>query len=73
MKKYGIVTGYNGCWGTIKGVDNIDYSFIKEDLVQKEENLIVNEQVEFEPQIIKKSDFNFYRANYVKIIQKDEK
>lgn len=71
MKKYGIVTSYNGCWGIIKGVDNIDYSFIKEDLVQKEENLIVNEQVEFEPQIIKKSDFNFYRANYVKIIQLD--
>lgn len=70
MKNYGVVTKYNGLSGNIKGIDAIDYKFLKEDLVQKEETFEVNKHVEFEPQIIEKPDFTFYRANYVKTLQK---
>lgn len=70
MKNYGIVSEYNGYFGTIKGIDNIDYKFIKEDLLEDTEKNVVNKFVEFEPQIIKKTDFNFYRANYIKFFQK---
>ena len=72
MKNYGIVTEYNGFSGTIKGIDAIDYKFLKEDLVKKEVNFDLNPHVEFEPQIIKKIDFTFYRANYVKTLQKKQ-
>ena len=56
MKNYGIVSEYNGYFGTIKGIDNIDYKFIKEDLLEDTEKNVVNKFVEFEPQIIKKTD-----------------
>lgn len=72
MKNYGIVTDYNGFFGNIKGVDAIDYKFLKEDLVQKEECFDINKHVEFEPQVIEKPDFTFYRANYVKTLQKKQ-
>ena len=70
MKNYGIITEYDGFVGNIKGIDAIDYKFLKEDLIQKEENFKLNKHVEFETQIIQKSDFTFYRANYVKILKK---
>lgn len=72
MKNYGIVTEYNGYSGNIKGVDANNYKFLKEDLVQKEELFELSKFVEFEPQIIEKPDFTFYRANYVKTLQKNQ-
>jgi len=70
MKKYGIVTEYDGLVGRIKGVDNIDYKFLREDVVQNDFNFRENNHVEFEPQIINKPDVVFYRANYVKVLKK---
>lgn len=67
MKNYGIVTDYDGITGNIKGVDAIDYKFLKSDLLS---DINENKHVEFEPQKIEKPDFTFYRANYVKTLQK---
>lgn len=72
MKNYGIVTEYNGITGNIKGVDSIDYKFLKEDLVLKDTNFLENNYVEFEVQRIEKSEFVFYRANYVKVLKKEK-
>ena len=72
MKNYGIVTEYNGFYGNIKGVDAIDYRFLKEDIVKKDETFEKNKHVEFESQKITKQDFTFYRANYVKVLQKKQ-
>ena len=33
MKNYGIVTDYNGFFGNIKGVDAIDYKFLKKNVL----------------------------------------
>ena len=70
MKNYGIVTKYDGNSGNIKGIDSIDYKFLNKDLVNKEEMFDDNKHVEFEPQIIEKPYFTFYRANYVKSLTK---
>ena len=72
MKNYGVVTEYNGFYGNIKGIDAIDYRFLKEDLVKKDETFDANKHVEFEPMKIEKEDFTFYRANYVKTLQKKQ-
>ena len=72
MKNYGVVTEYNGFYGNIKGIDAIDYRFLKEDLVKKDETFETNKHVEFEPMKIEKEDFTFYRANYVNVLQKKE-
>jgi len=73
MKKYGIVTRYNGFTGNIKGIDSIDYRFFKEDLINKDDSFEENQHVEFEGEEIKKTDFTFYRASYVKVLKKDIK
>ena len=67
MKNYGIVTEYDGFSGNIKGIDAIDYKFLKSDVLNDIQN---NKHVEFEPQKIEKPDFTFYRANYVKALEK---
>lgn len=72
MKNYGIVTEYNGITGNIKGVDSIDYKFLKSDVIEKKVDFSENNHVEFESQKIEKSDFIFYRANYVKVLKKDK-
>ena len=72
MKNYGVVTEYNGFYGNIKGIYAIDYRFLKEDLVKKDETFDANKHVEFEPMKIEKEDFTFYRANYVKTLQKKQ-
>lgn len=70
MKNYGIIIEYDGVSGKIKGIDAIDYKFLKEDLVQKEFNHNEICHVEFEVQKKDKPDFVFYRANYVKVLKK---
>lgn len=70
MKNYGVVIKYDGIAGTIKGVDSIEYKFLKDDLVDKKEMFKEDKHVEFESQKIEKTDFVFNRANYVKTFKK---
>jgi len=78
-KNYGIITKYDGIVGNIKGVDSQDYKFLKSDIVGDDNEYLnvssegdqdQNNHVEFEPQVIEKTDFTFYRANYVKLLKK---
>ena len=68
MKNYGKVTEYNGKYGNIKGIDGIDYTLLDKNIIDNE--LKVNDNVEFESDTYKTVDVEVNMARFVKVLKK---
>ena len=71
MKNYGKVTKYNGLYGSIKGIDGIDYILLDKNLVDGEVN--VQDNVEFESELYKTPEVEVQMAMFVKSLTKKQR
>ena len=70
MKNYGKVTKFNGLYGSIKGVDGIDYVLLDKNLVDTDIKLYDN--VEFEPELYQTPEVEVQMARFVKSLTKEQ-
>lgn len=71
MKNYGKVMNYNGVFGSIKGIDGINYTLLDKNLLDKDLNIFDN--VEFEIENIKTPEVDVNMAYFVKVLKKENK
>ena len=70
MKNYGKVTKFNGLYGSIKGVDGVDYVLLDKNLVDTDIKLYDN--VEFEPELYQTPEVEVHMARFVKSLTKEQ-
>lgn len=70
MKNYGKVTKFNGLYGSIKGVDGVDYVLLDKNLVDTDIKLYDN--VEFEPELYQTPEVEVQMARFVKSLTKEQ-
>lgn len=70
MKSYGKVFEYDGCVGTIIGVDGNSYMFLDTDLVDKD--IKKDDYVSFDVEVYKDIELTRYIARFVKRINKED-
>lgn len=70
MKSYGKVFEYDGCVGTIIGVDGNSYMFLDTDLIDKD--IKKDDYVSFDKDVYKDVELTRYIARFVKRINKED-
>ena len=68
MKNYGKVIKYNGVYGSIKGVDGVNYKLLDKNIIDK--NIKVSDDVEFVQENIETPEVNVNIARFVKVLKK---
>lgn len=69
MKNYGKVIEYNGVYGSIMGIDGIEYKLLDKNIIDK--NIKLSDIVEFEKDFFKTPETEVYIARFVKILKKE--
>lgn len=70
MKCYGKVVEYDGCVGTVLGIDGNNYMFVDNDLVDKD--VKKGDYVSFDKDLYKDVELTRYMARFVKRINKED-
>lgn len=70
MKCYGKVVEYDGCVGTVLGIDGNNYMFVDNDLV--DEDVKKGDYVSFDKDLYKDVELIRYMARFVKRINKED-
>ena len=70
MKIFGKINNYNGVYGQILGDDGLKYTLLDVNILDDSlKDVDINKKVEFEPEYIKRDEFEANMAHFVKVIK----